>query len=38
MTPGLLRFIARLAAIFLAFYVLAFGLMWFIATALQQIS
>lgn len=38
MTPDLIRFTLKLAAIFLAFYGLAFGLMWLIATVIQQVS
>ena len=34
----MIRFVLRLAGVFLAFYSLAFGLMWLIATILQQIS
>lgn len=38
MTPNLIRFVLKLAGIFLAAYLAAFGLMWLIATILQQIS
>lgn len=38
MTSDLIRFVLKLAGIFLVAYLAAFGLMWLIATILQQIS